>query len=328
MSEAKKELDPTRLKRGGFMMGSGLVLSAWMGVITGFIATLVTAPFLPFMVLATIPAAAMGLLTVPLFGFTFGWLGIRRAHVKAFYDTKSRELPADHPLRRAVEHLAAKLNLPMPTVAVYPDADVNAFAAGPSPDKAMVSFSQGLLDRMSGGAVLAVAAHELGHIANRDMRRMQYATAFQKSLTWFMGFSYRGQKFLRWCLGWIGELLILRLSRKREYWADATAAALVGKERMIEALRYLENDTIAPTEERLPYAAMMIRMNPHVWFSTHPTPAQRIAALEGEVYILQLPYRAVATERPSTSPAPATVAPEAPQVAPATVSQRALELAP
>ncbi|MFZ2753231.1 MAG: M48 family metalloprotease, partial [Lysobacteraceae bacterium] len=68
--------------------------------------------------------------------------------------------------------------------------------------------------------------HELGHIANNDMRRMTMARSFQNSLVWYLGWSRTVQGFGRWFLTWGSELLVLGLSRKREYWADAIGAAL------------------------------------------------------------------------------------------------------
>ncbi|HEY0329893.1 MAG TPA: M48 family metalloprotease [Rhodopseudomonas sp.] len=274
-----QRLDPSRLKRGGFWHKIVLIFSAEMGLVMGTI----------FSGGVGTPLLA-GFLVVPLFGLTLGFVGLSRARDRIVKATTTNLLPDDHPLTKAVHGMAQELHLSaMPKVGVYPDNDINAFAAGSGPKKAVVSFSQGLLDRCTNREVLAIAAHELAHIANNDMRRMQYAWSFQNALTWYMMFE-RARTMVRWLLSTLGEILILKLSRKREFWADATAAALLGKEAMIEALRRLDGDPIEPPASKLAYARLMIRSNPREWFATHPTIANRIAALEQEVYVRKLPF--------------------------------------
>jgi heat shock protein HtpX len=274
-----RRLDPSRLKRGGFGHKIILIISAEVGLI---MATLFSAGM-------AAPVIA-GFLAVPLFGLTMGYIGLSRSRDRVIRATETELLPEDHPLTRAVHGMARELGLPMPKVGVYPDEDINAFAAGSGPKKAVVSFSRGLLDRCTCRELLAIAAHELAHIANNDMRRMQYAWSFQNALTWYMMFE-RARSFVRWLLSTIGEILILKLSRKREYWADATAAALLGPEPMIEALRRLDSDPIEPPASKLAYARLMIRSNPKEWFSTHPTIANRVSALEAQTYVRRLPFR-------------------------------------
>lgn len=286
-SPAQQELDPSRLKRGSFLLKVGLVISAWVGMVIGTV------------LLAPSGAAPMGLVggisvgwwAVPLFGFVFGAVGVARARDHFIRQTKTELVGPDHILMRAVTTLAAKVELPPPQVGIYPDNALNAFAAGSSPERAVVSFSQGLVERLPAREILAIAAHEVAHIANNDMRRMQLATSFQKALTWYLGWTDRGQTFARWVLGIVGEIMLKRLSRSREYWADATAAALVGKEPMISALRYLGGDPVEPSAEHWSYARMMIRASARTIFSTHPSIEERIEALETERFMRQLPYR-------------------------------------
>jgi heat shock protein HtpX len=278
---ARPQLDVARLKRGGgFGQKLALILSAEVGLVTTAILTAGAAA--PLM---------MGFLVVPMFGLTMGYIGLSRACDRVISGTATQVLPYDHPVARAVSHLAGQLQLPaVPRVGIYPDSDINAFAAGSGPKNAVVSFSQGLLDRCTAREILAIAAHELAHVANNDMRRMQYAWSFQNALTWYMMVE-RARTFARWFVSTIGEMMIYKLSRNREYWADATAAALVGKEAMIEALRKLESDPVEPPASKLAYARLMIRSNPKELFATHPTIANRISALENQTYVNRLPYR-------------------------------------
>lgn len=279
-NDTRQRLDPSRLKRGGFWHKIVLIISAEVGLLAAVIFSggVAVPIFLAFAV-------------VPMFGLMMGYVGLSRARDNVIKGTSTKILPSDHPLTKAVHRMASDLELTaMPLVGIYPDKDINAFAAGSGPKKAVVSFSQGLIDRCTSRELLAIAAHELAHIANNDMRRMQYAWSFQNALTWYMMFE-RGRAFARWMLSTIGEVLIMHLSQKREFWADATAAAIVGKEPMIEALRRLQDDPVEIPASRLAYARLMIRSKPRRLFLTHPPLDERIGAIINSLYIRRLPYR-------------------------------------
>lgn len=275
----RPKVDGSRLKHGGFGNVIVLVLSSWCGLL---VATIFSAG-------AAAPLLA-GVFIVPVYGFVAARVGMSRARNSVIRSTKTELLPDDHQLTKAVHALARELSLPAtPQVGIYPDDDVNAFAAGSGPHKAVVSFSQGLINRCTTRELLAIAAHEVAHIANNDMRRMQMAVSFQNAMTWFSVFQ-RLRQGGRWLLFTLAELMIMKMSRTREYWADATAAAILGKEPMIEALRRLQDDPVQPSAENLAYARLMIRANPKQWFSTHPTIEERIARLEDGTYIARLPF--------------------------------------
>ncbi|MDP2156565.1 MAG: protease HtpX, partial [Nitrospirota bacterium] len=72
-------------------------------------------------------------------------------------------------LVRTVSELAAKSNIGMPEVAIFPAEDMNAFATGMSRNNALVAVSAGLLRKMDREQVKAVLAHEVAHAANGDM---------------------------------------------------------------------------------------------------------------------------------------------------------------
>src|SRR6266550_6438507 len=77
-----------------------------------------------------------------------------------------------------VERLCALAGLPKPRIALV-DTDVpNAFATGRSPKHAAVAVTTGLLRRLDPPEVEAVLAHELSHIANRDVLIMTVASFF------------------------------------------------------------------------------------------------------------------------------------------------------
>src|SRR6476646_8229098 len=81
-------------------------------------------------------------------------------------------------LHAMVERLCAMAGLPKPRVAVVPTNVPNAFATGRSPKHAAVAVTQGLWDRLEPKEVEAVLAHELSHVANRDVLIMTVASFF------------------------------------------------------------------------------------------------------------------------------------------------------
>src|SRR5437016_11011288 len=81
-------------------------------------------------------------------------------------------------LHAMVERLCAMANLPKPRIAVV-DTDVpNAFATGRNPKHAAVAVTTGLWRRLEPQEVEGVLAHELSHIANRDVLVMTIASFF------------------------------------------------------------------------------------------------------------------------------------------------------
>jgi heat shock protein HtpX len=195
----------------------------------------------------------------------------------------------------------------MPEVGIYESPEVNAFATGPTRNRALVAVSTGLLDSMDREAVRGVIAHEVAHIANGDMVTMTLAqgavNAFVMFLAriaaWFAGQFVEEEKrpmvqfgvtlALEIALGILGMLVVARVSRAREFRADAGGAKLAGSSRMIAALRSLQKIQAAGHPElvddgRAPALATLkisgkgggfLKL-----FSTHPELSDRIHALE------------------------------------------------
>src|SRR6059036_3296554 len=81
-------------------------------------------------------------------------------------------------LHAMVDRLCAMADLPKPRVALI-DTDVpNAFATGRSPNHAAVAVTRGLWQRLEPREVESVLAHELSHVANRDVLIMTIASFF------------------------------------------------------------------------------------------------------------------------------------------------------
>ncbi len=202
-------------------------------------------------------------------------------------------------LYNTVSRLAQQANLPMPEVGYYESPEVNAFATGPSKKKSLVAVSSGLLTNMRREETEGVLAHELAHIQNGDMVTMTLiqgvVNAFVLYLSrviagivrnavderYAMMLSFVVTIALDILLGILGMVIVAWFSRAREFRADAGAASLAGREKMIAALRRLQSTTKL-IDNREPELATLKITNKRAMmlFSTHPPLEQRIAALE------------------------------------------------
>src|SRR5581483_2645163 len=85
---------------------------------------------------------------------------------------------SDHPtLFHIVEELALAARVPMPKIYIIEDSAPNAFATGITPEKGAVAFTTGLLAKLNREELEGVAAHELAHIRNYDIRLMTICIA-------------------------------------------------------------------------------------------------------------------------------------------------------
>ena len=283
----------------------GLVGGSWVGLAWGSLISM------PVGVGFGVAAGSLlgGFWAVPLWGTVWGLVGLGRQRQDALSQHGIRLLPDDDEVTRRVHAMAGRLGLKTrPWVGVMPYN--NAYAIGSNADNALVVIGQPLLDNLTDAEVDAIIGHELGHIASNDMRRMGLARSFQNSLVWYLGFSERVQRWGRWILTWLSELFVLRLSRNREYWADAVGAALTSKEDMMAALEKLHNAKPLSEFEHQ-HARLMFRgLANGSLFSTHPTLEERKMALWHETYLRQIPVKRVSSE-----PKAATALPKAEDIA-------------
>lgn len=238
-------------------------------------------------------------------------VGSAKANIGAAFGAK--ELPATHALTRRVHDYAARMGLPLPAVAYM--NEVNAYAAGSTVDDAVVVLGVPLIKNLNSQELDAVICHELGHIVSGDMRRMETADGYQSAVGWAVAApfklgglmkhtagQYRGLGLLFDAFGnlfrmtflLVSELFVRRLSRHREFKADAISAALTSPEAMASALRKLENISAKPTDAESQFAYMMFRP-PSLGgllgaaFATHPSIAERVEALESRTHLDKLP---------------------------------------
>ncbi|QOR67689.1 protease HtpX [Cytobacillus suaedae] len=190
----------------------------------------------------------------------------------------------------------------MPEVGIYNSPEVNAFATGPSKNKSLVAVSTGLLQEMDYDAVEGVLAHEVAHIANGDMVTM---TLLQGVVNTFVVFFARivawgVSRFVREDIAPIvhfiaiivfqilfsilGSIVVLAYSRYREFHADTGGADLAGKDKMIHALRSLQQYTNRVNTEQSSIATLKInnKKGSTMLFSSHPDLNERIRRLEAK----------------------------------------------
>ncbi|MBI1973194.1 M48 family metalloprotease [Candidatus Micrarchaeota archaeon] len=150
----------------------------------------------------------------------------------------SKAKPTDDPkLAEMVSRLAKQAGIPIPRVLLVNSPVPNAFAFGRTQKSSYIALHTGLLERLSQPEVEAVVAHELGHIKHRDILVMTMASTLPTLLFYIIYFGTlaasrdnRGNYLGAWIGGsiaqFIGTLLVLYLSRVREYYADYHSATL------------------------------------------------------------------------------------------------------
>ncbi|MGE5689132.1 MAG: zinc metalloprotease HtpX [Pseudomonadota bacterium] len=206
-------------------------------------------------------------------------------------------------LHAMVERLCAMADLPKPRVAVIPTDMPNAFATGRSPKHAAVAVTEGLWNRLEPREVEGVLAHELSHIANRDVLVMTLASFFAMlagMLTRMMmwggmmggGRSRDGNGPPVWLIVMLVSILtyvlsyvlIRTISRYREYAADRGAALITGApENLMSALQKISGDIARIPQRDLRQVeamnAFFIVPSVRELFATHPPMEKRLARL-------------------------------------------------
>jgi heat shock protein HtpX len=199
----------------------------------------------------------------------------------------------------------------MPEVGIYESPEVNAFATGPTKNRALVAVSTGLLQRMNREQVEGVLGHEVAHVANGDMVTMTLVqgvvNAFVMFLSRVIAFAIAqamasrrdGERegggvsplvfhlttmVLELVFMLLGSMLVAAFSRFREFRADAGGARLAGRDKMISALQGLQRTmSLIDTEAQPAVQSMKISgKRAGFWqlFSTHPSLEERILRLE------------------------------------------------
>lgn len=201
-----------------------------------------------------------------------------------------------------VENLTIATGLPLPRIYIIDDNSLNAFATGRDPEHASLALTRGIIKKLNRAELEGVIGHELGHIANRDIRlTMLVATSIG-------AISLMGQILIRTGRGknskgnflpLIGLALIIygsifaplimyALSRRREYQADATSAYMTrDPASLASALEKISQDSrVEVLDGKDSIAAACIafpgdekKVSLSSLFATHPPIKDRIAKL-------------------------------------------------
>ncbi|WP_208875213.1 zinc metalloprotease HtpX [Streptomyces sp. PBH53] len=216
---------------------------------------------------------------------------------------------AEYPeLHAVVDRLCAIADMPKPVVAVSGMDMPNAFATGRDPDHAVVCVTTGLLRRLEPAELEGVLAHELSHVAHKDVAVITVASFLGVVAGLVVRFAFYSQLFgggrrdqntavvLATVIGVsaavyaISFLLIRALSRYRELAADRAAALLTGRPSALAAALTKVSGDIAriPTKDlRTAQAFNAFYFTPATgkepgverFFSTHPSLEQRLEQL-------------------------------------------------
>ncbi len=200
-----------------------------------------------------------------------------------------------------VDALRQRAGLPMPKVYVIPSEQPNAFATGRNPANAAVAVTNGIVGRLSRDELAGVIAHELAHIAHRDILTSTIAATIASAITLLARFAIfvpiggrdnNGgglSALLMLILAPIAAMLIqMAISRQREYAADEGGARISGNpEALASALARLQQGAERTPAAANPSTAHMFIVNPFAGrmggiaslFATHPPMEERIRRL-------------------------------------------------
>jgi Zn-dependent protease with chaperone function len=235
--------------------------------------------------------------------YTSDKLALRAAGAKIVTPEEAPEL------HETVERLCAMADLPKPKVAIMDTPVPNAFATGRSPKHAAVCVTTGLWERLEPKELEGVLAHELSHIANRDVLVMTVASFFAMLAALLARFGMYGGMFSGgsrnnnnngpplWLIMLvvgavvyaISFVLIRTISRYREYAADRGSALITGApEYLMSALQKISSQmTLIPNQDLRQVEGMnaffiipaKVRSAGAELFMDHPPLEKRLAAL-------------------------------------------------
>ncbi len=259
-------------------------------------------------------------IVVGLVGLGIAWYQWYNSDTLALRAMRARELaPQEAPeLHAMIERLCALADMPKPRVALaYTDLP-NAFATGRSPNRAAVCVTTGIIERLSEEELEAVLAHELSHVAHRDVLVMTLASSAGIVTGMVLrGTRYGGMGMGRrdansgppvWLLILLASLVVYAvsffatklLSRYRELSADRSGAYLTGRpSALASALTKITGEMSAIPQRDLRSAQPMnaFFIAPAVsgvsWAtltSTHPSLEQRLDQLARISAELGRPY--------------------------------------
>ena len=224
--------------------------------------------------------------------------------------------PVERKILNIVEEMAIASGMPVPRVYLMDEEGINAFAAGWSPNDAVIGVTRGCVEALSRDELQGVIAHEFSHILNGDMKinirlmGILYGIFFLSILGEILirSISYSGNSsnekkndgkgaifmigLVLFILGWVGwffgRLIQAAVSRQREFLADASAVQFTrNPEGISGALRKIAGwdqgsiikNPNAPEASHLFFGNGISGFS--ALFATHPPLEERIHRIEG-----------------------------------------------
>jgi heat shock protein HtpX len=232
--------------------------------------------------------------------------------------------PEDSPQARMlhgiVDRVCALADMPKPRVAISDTRLPNAFATGRNADKSVLCVTTGLMSMLTPEELEGVIAHELSHVAHKDVQVMTIASFLAIIAGLLIRFSFYGELFggggrrggnnqnggalpifliimgVSIVVYAVSFLLIRLLSRYRELAADRSGALLTGQPSALKSalVKVSENINKIPTKDLRtaePLNAFFFAPAAHLTigagkkslatiFSTHPSLERRLAELD------------------------------------------------
>jgi heat shock protein HtpX len=241
--------------------------------------------------------------------FLIAWAG-HSTFIKLATGRTSLERTENKRVYNLVENLCISQGMKMPKVYVIEDDSLNAFASGINEKSFSVTFSRGIINKLSDEELEGVIAHELTHIKNRDVRLLIISIIFVGIFSFIAEMAFRSLRFtggggdrkkgagaiiliaivVTAICYFISMLLSFGISRSREYLADAGAADMTKKPyALASALQKIKDDPFIEAVESRDVAQLFINSpQPSVhksisWdniFATHPPIEKRIELLK------------------------------------------------
>lgn len=264
--------------------------------------------FILYLVFMTVLVAfGVGYWVIALFAVGMGLIQYFFSDKLVLWSTGARVISDDEypELHRMIADLCKDADLPLPKIAIMQSPVPNAFATGRNPKNAVVACTDSIMRLLTRDELEAVLAHELSHVKNRDILTMtmasfiaMIASMIMQSFFFSALFGGRNREGGSWIIVWIvsiivyaiSTLLILALSRYREFAADRGSALITRNPRaLISALNKISGRIeVVPADARAKVeGANAFFIIPALsgnaimeLFSTHPPLEKRIANLE------------------------------------------------
>lgn len=202
-----------------------------------------------------------------------------------------------------LEKLSRRSGLPVPAVYIIKDHTPNAFATGRDPEHSAIAVTEGLLNLLEEEEIEAVLAHELSHIANRDILISTIAATIAGAIAMIANVMQFGAVFgshrtrnpvvmLIWALllPLTASIIQMSISRSREYKADAGSAYMTGhpewlQSALVKLEAYNKNEYL---QGAMPETSHIFTVSPFTGkdvsfsdlFKTHPKTRRRLERLE------------------------------------------------